>query len=87
LVLLDPAFDSYDLDGQYLDNAGYKQKLAGLGTQVLIVDTQFLWAGWGSSNVTYCLIKSQTHQTVDGGPILRDDIYKWVSTGQIECNR
>jgi hypothetical protein len=87
LVLLDPAFDSYDLNGTYLDSAGYKQKLAGLGVRVLIVDTQSLWAGWSSSNIKYCPIQGKKHDNVDDDPILVDEVYTWVSTGQIECNR
>lgn len=87
LVLLDPAFVSYDLNGQYLDNVGYRQKLASLGVRVLIVDTQSLWADWGSSNIKYCPIASKDHANVDDDPVLREDVYKWVSTNQIECNR
>lgn len=86
LALLDPAFDSYDLNGQYLDSAGYKQKLAGMGVRVLIVDTQSLWAGWSSSSITYCPIAGN-HGTVDDDPVLREDVYEWASAGQIECNR
>jgi pimeloyl-ACP methyl ester carboxylesterase len=87
LVLIDPAFYSYDLDGQLIGNDQYNQKLNGLNTRILILDTQNLWSNMSSSKIKYCQQADLNHENVDDDADLVDSVYQWVSTDQIQCSR
>ena len=87
LVLLDPAFYSYDLDGQLIGNSDYDQKLNSLDTRILIVDSQNLWADKSSSKVKYCPRNDLSHESIDDDAGLVDAVYQWISTDQITCSR